>query len=63
MFTAKPQKNRSAATEYFDEHLSQNDYYAQGQKQAGHWIGIGAERLDLLPGEVVQRDAFLRLCD
>jgi len=63
MFTAKPQKNRASATEYFDEHLSQNDYYAQGQKQAGHWIGIGAERLDLMPGEVVQREAFLRLCD
>ena len=63
MFTAKPQKNRTAATEYFDEHLSQNDYYSQGQEQAGHWIGIGAERLDLMPGEVVGREAFLRLCD
>ena len=63
MFTAKPQKNRAAATEYFDEHLSQNDYYSQGQEQAGHWIGIGAERLDLMPGEVVGREAFLRLCD
>jgi conjugative relaxase-like TrwC/TraI family protein len=63
MFTAKPQKNRSAATEYFDEHLSQNDYYSQGQTQAGHWVGEGAERLNLMPGEVVQREAFLRLCD
>ncbi len=63
MFTAKPQKNRSAATEYFDEHLSQNDYYSQGQTQAGYWVGEGAERLGLMPGEVVQREAFLRLCD
>jgi hypothetical protein len=29
MFTGKPQKNRSAATTYFDEHLSHNDYYTQ----------------------------------
>ena len=63
MFTAKPQKNRTAATEYFDEHLSQNDYYSQGQTQAGYWVGEGAERLDLMPGEVVGREAFLRLCD
>jgi conjugative relaxase-like TrwC/TraI family protein len=63
MFTAKPQKNRTAATEYFDEHLSQNDYYSQGQTQAGYWVGEGAERLGLMPGEVVGREAFLRLCD
>jgi conjugative relaxase-like TrwC/TraI family protein len=63
MFTAKPQKNRTAATEYFDEHLSQNDYYSQGQTQAGYWVGVGAERLGLMPGEVVGREAFLRLCD
>jgi hypothetical protein len=47
MFTGKPQKNRGAATTYFDEHLSQNDYYSQdvtmGQ-QAGQWIGLGIER-------------------
>jgi conjugative relaxase-like TrwC/TraI family protein len=63
MFTAKPQKNRAAATTYFDEHLSHNDYYAQNQSPAGHWIGQGAERLGLAPGETVTRDAFLKLCD
>jgi conjugative relaxase-like TrwC/TraI family protein len=63
MFTAKPQKNRAAATEYFDEHLSQNDYYSQGQTQAGHWIGEGAERLGLENDTSVSREAFLRLCD
>ena len=47
MFTAKPQKNRQAATQYFDEHLSQNDYYTQGETQAGYWIGAGAEHLGL----------------
>ncbi len=63
MFTAKPQKNRAAATTYFDEHLSHNDYYAQNQSQAGHWIGQGAERMGLNPGDSVTREAFLKLCD
>jgi conjugative relaxase-like TrwC/TraI family protein len=67
MFSAIPQKNRVAATTYFDEHLSHNDYYTQGEvvahDQGGHWIGIGAERLGLQPGEAVTREVFLRLCD
>jgi conjugative relaxase-like TrwC/TraI family protein len=63
MFTGKPQKNRGAATTYFDEHLSHNDYYTQTETQAGQWIGVGCERLGLRPGEVVTRDAFLKLCD
>lgn len=67
MFSAIPQKNRVAATTYFDEHLSHNDYYTQGevlaQDQGGHWIGIGAERLGLQPGEAVTREVFLRLGD
>jgi conjugative relaxase-like TrwC/TraI family protein len=63
MFTAKPQKNRNAATLYFDEHLSHNDYYTQQETQAGYWIGQGVERLDLIEGEKVGREAFLRLCD
>jgi conjugative relaxase-like TrwC/TraI family protein len=63
MFTAKPQKNRNAATTYFDEHLSHNDYYTQGETQAGYWVGQGAQRLGLKEGEAVNREAFLRLCD
>jgi len=67
MFSAVPQKNRAAATTYFDEHLSHNDYYTQGEvlahDQGGHWIGLGAEQLGLQPGEAVTREAFLRLCD
>jgi hypothetical protein len=55
MFSAIPQKNRAAATTYFDEHLSHNDYYTQGEvlahDQGGHWIGIGAEQLGLVPGD------------
>ena len=63
MFSGIPQKNRAGAESYFDEHLSHNDYYTQGQSQAGHWIGQGAEQLGLNPGGVVTREAFLRLCD
>ena len=63
MFSGIPQKNRGVAESYFDEHLSHNDYYTQGVSQAGHWIGTGAQQLGLKPGEVVTREAFLRLCD
>jgi conjugative relaxase-like TrwC/TraI family protein len=64
MFTAKAQKNRGAATSYFDEHLSQNDYYTEDvglDRRAGQWIGLGAERLGL--GQTVDREGFLKLCD
>jgi conjugative relaxase-like TrwC/TraI family protein len=63
MFSGIPQKNRQAAETYFDEHLSHNDYYSQGEKEHGHWLGLGAERLELKQGEVVSREAFLKLCD
>ncbi|HYT61107.1 MAG TPA: MobF family relaxase, partial [Haliangiales bacterium] len=63
MFSGIPQKNRAVAESYFDEHLSHNDYYTQGEKQAGHWIGSAAEKLGLQQGEVVTREAFLCLCD
>src|SRR5580658_10284978 len=63
MFSGIPQKNRQAAETYFDEHLSHNDYYSQGQNECGHWIGVGAEMLGLKPGEVVTRETFLKLCD
>jgi len=63
MFSGIPQKHRQAAETYFDEHLSHDDYYSQGEKEHGHWIGLGAERLGLQQGEVVSREAFLRLCD
>src|ERR1017187_6920687 len=63
MFSGIPQKNRAGAESYFDEHLSHNDYYTQGQTQQGQWLGIGAERLGLKMGGVVTREAFLHLCD
>jgi len=32
---------------YLKNHLAQNDYYAEGEKVTGHWIGQGAEWLGL----------------
>ena len=61
MFTAVAQKNLGDAESYFDEHLSQNDYYAAGEIRPGQWIGAGAERLGL-KGEVT-REQFHALCE
>ena len=63
MLTTKSQKNRPAAEQYFDEHLTHNDYYSQGDIRPGGWIGEGLERLDLKEGEVIGREEFLAFCD
>ena len=59
--TAKTQYNLKNAREYFEEHLCVGDYYEEGQRVAGEWIGSGAERLGL-SGKVRAED-FLRLCE
>jgi len=59
--TAKTQYNLKNAREYFEEHLCVGDYYDEGQRVAGEWIGSGAERLGL-SGKVRAED-FLRLCE
>lgn len=59
--TAKTQYNLKNAQEYFEEHLAIGDYYAEGQRVAGEWIGRGAEQLSL-SGPVLAKD-FLRLCE
>src|ERR1035438_3983711 len=61
MFTAVAQKNLADAEGYFDEHLSQNDYYAAGEIRPGQWIGAGAERLGL--ANIVTREQFHALCE
>ena len=61
MVTAKTQYNLKNAREYFEEHLCVGDYYDEGQRVAGEWIGLGAERLNL-SGKVRAED-FLRLCE
>src|SRR5258708_21445522 len=59
--TAKTQYNLKNAREYFDEHLCVGDYYNEGQRVAGEWAGLGAERLGL--SGKVRADDFLRLCE
>lgn len=59
--TAKTQYNLKNAQEYFEEHLCVGDYYNEGQRVAGEWIGLGAERLGL--SGKVRADDFLRLCE
>jgi conjugative relaxase-like TrwC/TraI family protein len=59
--TAKTQYNLKNAREYFAEHLCVGDYYDEGQRVAGEWVGVGAERLGL--AGKVRADDFLRLCE
>jgi conjugative relaxase-like TrwC/TraI family protein len=61
MFTAIAHKNLADAEKYFDEHLTQNDYYAVGEIRLGQWIGVGTERLGLK--ENVTREQFHALCE
>ncbi len=61
MFTALAYKNLADAEKYFDEHLTQNDYYAAGEIRAGQWIGMGGEHLGLKGN--VKRDQFRALCE
>src|SRR5208283_5330802 len=61
MVTAKTQYNLTNAKEYFEEHLCVGDYYEEGQRVAGEWLGLGAQRLGL--AGKVRADDFLRLCE
>jgi hypothetical protein len=38
--TAKTQYNLKNAKEYFEEHLCVGDYYNEGQRVAGKWMGL-----------------------
>lgn len=46
---------------YFREHLTVGDYYSQGMKVAGEWLGEGTRKLGL--GGRVDEAAFLALCE
>jgi conjugative relaxase-like TrwC/TraI family protein len=59
--TVKTQYNLKNAKEYFEEHLCIGEYYDEGQRVAGQWFGLGAERLGL--SGKIKADAFLRLCE
>src|SRR5437867_11790992 len=59
--TSKTQCKIQNAREYFEEHLCVGDYYDEGQRVAGEWVGKAAERLGL--SRKVRADGFLRLCE
>ena len=61
MIQTKIQFNLGNARQYFREHLTAGDYYSEGQKIAGEWFGLGAEKLGL-KGPVGEA-AFLALCE
>src|ERR1700679_256049 len=61
MLSPKPQLNLKSAKEYFREHLSIGDYYAEGQAVTGQWFGGAAEKLGL-KGSVGEKE-FLALCE
>jgi conjugative relaxase-like TrwC/TraI family protein len=61
MIQSHIQLNLSNAKEYFREHLSVGDYYSEGVKIAGEWLGAGAEKLGLKGN--VNEAAFVALCE
>ena len=60
MLATKAQFSLSNAEEYFKEHLQVGDYYMEGRRVMGQWIGQGAESLGL--SGVTHTDEFLNLC-
>jgi len=61
MIQPRVQLSLRNAKEYFREHLSVGDYYSQGEKIAGEWLGQGAQKLGLTG--TVNEAAFLALCE
>jgi conjugative relaxase-like TrwC/TraI family protein len=60
MLATKAQYSLSNAEEYFKEHLQVGDYYMEGRRVVGQWIGQGSESLGL--SGVTHTDEFLKLC-
>ena len=46
------------AREYFEEHLCVGDYYDEGQRVAGEWLGLGAQ---MVLGRVLGWFTWLRI--
>ena len=61
MIQTKIQFSLKNAKQYFREHLGAGDYYSEGQKTEGEWLGLGAEKLGLKG--VVGEAAFIALCE
>ena len=45
MIQTKIQFNLKNAKQYFREHLGAGDYYSEGQKIAGEWLGMGCGKI------------------
>ena len=63
MITVVAHGNAQRAGGYFEEHLSQDEYYRQGEIRPGQWIGEGVTRLGLQESARVERAAFMALCE
>lgn len=61
MVIAKTQYSLRNAESYFEEHLCVGDYYDQGRRVTGEWVGEAAKRLGL--GKDVLAQDFTRLCN
>lgn len=61
MLSPKTQTNLKNARSYFEEHLAVGDYYCEGERVRGEWIGNGASVLGL--SGTVEKQAFLNLCE
>ena len=61
MIQTKIQFNLKNAKQYFREHLGAGDYYSEGQKTEGEWLGLGAEKLGLKGA--IGEAAFIALCE
>ncbi len=61
MIQPRIQFSLANARQYFREHLTVGDYYSQGMKVAGEWLGEGTRKLGL--GGRVDEAAFLALCE
>lgn len=60
MLIATQSKNADSTRQYFDQVLTQGDYYL-GQEINGRWHGRGTETLGLTTGDLVTRDQFNHL--
>lgn len=61
MIQTKIQYSLKTAKQYFREHLGVGDYYSEGQKVPGEWLGKGAGMLGL--NGPVTEESFIALCE
>ncbi|MBL9137136.1 MAG: relaxase domain-containing protein [Verrucomicrobiales bacterium] len=61
MLTAVAHMDVAGAKRYFSLHLTQNDYYSEGEHRPGQWLGLAGSKLGL-QGKVGPAQ-FANLCD